>query len=76
VPNYISVLIHYRIAARISYNFRYHFIRFIMRLSFVSAAALVSTASAHTIFQKVSVNGVDQGQLKGVRAPDSDCTPL
>lgn len=22
--------------------------------------------------QKVSVNGVDQGQLKGVRAPDSD----
>ncbi|KAL1796778.1 hypothetical protein ACET3X_005318 [Alternaria dauci] len=35
-------------------------------------AALASTAIAHTIFQKVSVNGVDQGQLKGVRAPDSD----
>jgi cellulase len=36
------------------------------------SAALAITASAHTIFQKVSVNGVDQGQLKGVRAPDSD----
>jgi cellulase len=35
-------------------------------------AALAGTATAHTIFQKVSVNGVDQGQLKGVRAPDSD----
>jgi cellulase len=34
--------------------------------------ALASIATAHTIFQKVSVNGVDQGQLKGVRAPDSD----
>ena len=32
-------------------------------------AALASTATAHTIFQKVSLNGVDQGQLKGVRAP-------
>ncbi|KAG9187608.1 hypothetical protein G6011_05479 [Alternaria panax] len=35
-------------------------------------AVLASTAKAHTIFQKVSVNGVDQGQLKGFRAPDSD----
>lgn len=33
---------------------------------------LATTISAHTIFQKVSVNGVDQGQLKGVRAPYSD----
>ena len=32
----------------------------------------VSGVSSHTIFQKVSVNGADQGQLKGVRAPDSD----
>lgn len=32
-------------------------------------AALVASASAHTIFQKVSVNGADQGQLKGIRAP-------
>ena len=37
-----------------------------------SAALAVSGVSAHSIFQKVSVNGVDQGQLKGVRAPDSD----
>ncbi|KAH9988710.1 glycoside hydrolase family 61 protein [Xylariaceae sp. FL0662B] len=34
--------------------------------------ALAALASGHTIFQKVSVDGVDQGQLKGVRAPDSD----
>jgi lytic cellulose monooxygenase (C1-hydroxylating) len=34
--------------------------------------ALGASASAHAIFQKVSVNGVDQGQLKGVRAPSSD----
>ena len=34
--------------------------------------SVVALTSAHTIFQKVSVNGVDQGQLKGVRAPDSD----
>ncbi|KAI0113313.1 glycoside hydrolase family 61 protein [Daldinia grandis] len=33
---------------------------------------LAALASGHTIFQKVSVNGADQGQLKGVRAPDSD----
>ena len=31
--------------------------------------ALVASASAHTIFQKVSINGADQGQLKGIRAP-------
>ncbi|KAK4165591.1 glycoside hydrolase [Cladorrhinum sp. PSN259] len=34
--------------------------------------AFVAVASGHTIFQKVSVNGQDQGQLKGVRAPSSD----
>jgi len=40
---------------------------------FLTAVILAATgASAHTIFQKVSVNGADQGQLKGVRAPDSD----
>lgn len=43
-----------------------------MRISLFSTAALASAVFAHTIFQKVSVNGVDQGQLKGVRAPDSD----
>ena len=38
----------------------------------VSILLAASAVSAHTIFQKVSVNGADQGQLKGVRAPDSD----
>ncbi|KAF2750508.1 carbohydrate-binding module family 1 protein [Sporormia fimetaria CBS 119925] len=38
----------------------------------LTAGILASTTHAHSIFQKVSVNGVDQGQLKGVRAPDSD----
>ncbi|KAF1352945.1 glycoside hydrolase [Lizonia empirigonia] len=41
-------------------------------LSIVSSALLAAGVSGHSIFQKVSVNGVDQGQLKGVRAPDSD----
>ncbi|KAH7408767.1 family 61 glycosyl hydrolase [Phaeosphaeria sp. MPI-PUGE-AT-0046c] len=41
-----------------------------MKLSLVSA--LAGSAAAHTIFQKVSVNGVEQGQLKGVRAPSSN----
>ncbi|KAF2010034.1 carbohydrate-binding module family 1 protein [Aaosphaeria arxii CBS 175.79] len=41
--------------------------------SLISAAVLAaSNVSAHTILQKISVNGADQGQLKGVRAPDSD----
>ncbi|EPE26434.1 hypothetical protein GLAREA_02347 [Glarea lozoyensis ATCC 20868] len=35
-------------------------------------AAFAATAACHTIMQKISVNGADQGQLKGVRAPDSD----
>jgi cellulase len=43
-----------------------------MKLQLLSVATLASTISAHSIFQKVSVNGADQGQLKGVRAPDSD----
>ncbi|TBU22682.1 glycoside hydrolase family 61 protein [Dichomitus squalens] len=40
----------------------------------VLAAGLVFTgcASAHTIFQKLYVNGVDQGELTGIRAPDYD----
>ncbi|KAL5115347.1 hypothetical protein ACEQ8H_006723 [Pleosporales sp. CAS-2024a] len=43
-----------------------------MKLALLSAATLAGSVTGHTIFQKVSVNGVDQGQLKGVRAPDSD----
>lgn len=35
-------------------------------------SALAATGYAHTIFQKVSVNGVDQGELVGVRAPSTN----
>jgi cellulase len=38
----------------------------------VALATSAASVSAHSIFQKVSVNGVDQGQLKGVRAPSSN----
>ncbi|GKT93849.1 endoglucanase II [Colletotrichum tofieldiae] len=40
----------------------------------ISAAilGLAASVSGHAIFQKVSVNGVDQGSLKGVRAPSSN----
>ncbi|KAK4033864.1 family 61 putative glycoside hydrolase [Parachaetomium inaequale] len=34
--------------------------------------ALAVTAQAHTIFQSLSVNGADQGQLVGLRAPKSN----
>ncbi|KAI1790632.1 glycoside hydrolase family 61 protein [Ganoderma leucocontextum] len=37
-----------------------------------TAAILAGSASAHTIFQKMYVNGVDQGELVGIRAPDYD----
>jgi len=33
---------------------------------------LLGTASAHTIFQELYVNGVDQGHLTGIRVPDYD----
>ncbi len=35
-------------------------------------SALGASSAAYTIFQKVSVNGTDEDQLKGVRAPGSD----
>jgi cellulase len=35
-------------------------------------AVVAATAQAHTIFQKVSVNGADQGALNGVRHPTSN----
>ncbi|KAK0611230.1 glycosyl hydrolase family 61-domain-containing protein [Immersiella caudata] len=38
-------------------------------LQIISFAA---AASAHAIFQKLSVNGQDQGQLRGIRAPASN----
>ena len=37
-----------------------------------TAGLLAGSASAHTIFQKLYVNGVDQGELTGIRAPDYD----
>lgn len=43
-----------------------------MRLQVFLSIALATSSSAHTILQKLSINGADQGQLKGVRAPDSD----
>ena len=35
-------------------------------------SGLAALASGHTIFQRLSVDGVEQGQLKGIRAPNSD----
>jgi len=45
-----------------------------MQLFLLSAAltTLASIASAHTIFQEVYVNGVDQGHINGIRVPDYD----
>jgi cellulase len=34
--------------------------------------AIAATVSGHAIFQKISIDGADQGQLKGVRAPSSN----
>ena len=38
----------------------------------VLALAAVSTVNAHAFFHKAIVDGVDQGQLFGVRAPESN----
>jgi len=40
--------------------------------SILSILGLAALGSSHAIFQRVSVNGVEQGQLEGVRAPSSD----
>ncbi|KAI0260244.1 glycoside hydrolase family 61 protein I [Gloeopeniophorella convolvens] len=37
-----------------------------------SFLALTASASAHTIFQEVYVNGVDQGHINGIRVPTYD----
>ncbi|KAK2008413.1 family 61 glycosyl hydrolase [Colletotrichum eremochloae] len=34
-------------------------------------APFIICANAHAIFQRLAVNGVDQGRLKGIRAPES-----
>ena len=38
--------------------------------------ALAASTQAHTIFQEVYVDGVDQGHINGIRVPDYDgvCT--
>ncbi|KAF5371495.1 hypothetical protein D9615_009651 [Tricholomella constricta] len=45
-----------------------------MRAAFSSAviAALAASASGHTIFQELYVNGVSQGHMNGIRVPDYD----
>ncbi|KAL2256925.1 hypothetical protein VTK26DRAFT_919 [Humicola hyalothermophila] len=43
-----------------------------MKLSLVSLLACALSAEGHAIFQKVSVNGQDQGQLTGLRAPNNN----
>ncbi|PVI04323.1 lytic polysaccharide monooxygenase [Periconia macrospinosa] len=40
--------------------------------STLSALALLASASAHTIFQELWVNGVAQGHTKGIRVPTYD----
>ncbi|KAH8114758.1 glycosyl hydrolase family 61-domain-containing protein [Phellopilus nigrolimitatus] len=41
-------------------------------LSGLVLAALTLTSSAHTIFQEMYVNGVDQGHINGIRVPSYD----
>ncbi|KAK0728646.1 glycoside hydrolase [Lasiosphaeria miniovina] len=43
-----------------------------MRFSLASLLAYGLAVDAHTIFQKVSVNGKDNGQLTGLRAPGNN----
>ena len=43
-----------------------------MKSTIATAVLLAGSASAHTIFQKLYVNGADQGELVGIRAPDSN----
>jgi hypothetical protein len=37
-----------------------------------SLVTLVTVVSAHSIFQELYVNGVDQGHMVGIRVPDYD----
>ncbi|KAH9907609.1 glycoside hydrolase family 61 protein [Xylariomycetidae sp. FL2044] len=43
-----------------------------MKFSLFTATALAISAEAHCIFQKVSVNGQEQGSLVGLRAPNDN----
>ncbi|TFY83103.1 hypothetical protein EWM64_g911 [Hericium alpestre] len=40
--------------------------------SLLAFVAFATSVSAHTIFQEVYVNGVDQGHINGIRVPDYD----
>lgn len=42
----------------------------------LSTLALLASASAHTIFQELWVNGVAQGHTKGIRVPVRQAKPL
>jgi lytic cellulose monooxygenase (C1-hydroxylating) len=44
----------------------------LLPLSITALTLTFPITHAHTIFQKLSVNNQDQGQLKGIRAPSSD----
>ena len=48
------------------------FFSFFSSLEMRSILFFAAGIQAHTLFQKVSVNGVDQGDLTGVRVPDSN----
>ncbi|EAQ92448.1 hypothetical protein CHGG_00683 [Chaetomium globosum CBS 148.51] len=43
-----------------------------MKLSLVSLLGAALSVEGHAIFQKVSVNGADQGSLTGLRAPNNN----
>ncbi|THZ13647.1 hypothetical protein D6C91_07745 [Aureobasidium pullulans] len=43
-----------------------------MKYSFVSALALAASVNAHSIMQRIMVDGVDQGSLTGIRAPPTN----
>ena len=47
-----------------------------MKFSIATSALLATSASAHTIFTQLHVNGVAQGHLKGVRVPVRRLTPF
>nr|AFO72238.1 glycoside hydrolase family 61 protein I [Heterobasidion parviporum] len=44
----------------------------LFKSSLVVAVTFAVSVSAHTIFQEVYVNGVDQGHITGIRVPDYD----
>jgi cellulase len=43
-----------------------------MKVSILSAALLTASVNAHGMWQKIKVNGVDQGQSVGISPPSSN----